>query len=134
MGRSDPEQVVFHRSSCYVPTVKKRVALTATIAVLAFPAGALAAYFSWGYNMIGPNNYLEYSGFSGWDDMYIHKTNGGHIKYGFAQPSGPFCDRPMSGSGSDYYTRAESGCDPYVRVMVQWNGGNQSYLFFDSYD
>ena len=112
----------------------KRLGLAAVILGLAFPAGASAAYFSWGYNWLGPvhGDSTANSGFAGWDDLAIYKSSGGYVRYGFVQPNYHFCDRTMSGNDSDYYTRLESGCDPYVFVATQYDSGNDSYLFFDS--
>lgn len=117
----------------------KRLGLAAVILGLAIPAGASAHHvgnhFKWGYNWLGPvhGDSIANSGWAGWDWIDIHKTSGGLIRYGFMQPDYNPCFRTMSGNDVDFWTRLESGCDPYVFVYTQWISGNDSYLRFDTY-
>jgi hypothetical protein len=120
--------------------VIKRLGLATVIVGFAFPAGASAHHvgnhFKWGYNWLGPNHgtIVASSGFAGWDDLAIHKTSGGFVFYGYIQPNDEFCSPPsMGGTDADYYTRLESGCEPYVRVFTHFESGDDSYLRFDSY-
>jgi hypothetical protein len=120
--------------------VIKRLGVAAVILGLAFPAGASAHHqfnhWKWGYNWFGPAHGIEtkVSGFAGWDDIWVDKTSGGYIRYGFLQPGGYFCDWSMNGNDTKYRLRTDSICDPYVAVAIQHDSGNDSYLYFDTYN
>ena len=102
---------------------------------LTLPASVYASQWQWGHNQMSSSVNTEVtSGFTYWDDQYVHKHSGDWVLHGWLHTDGTACADYEYGVDSDYWAPGDFGCGGYLQNKIVYWSGAGSYLYIDSYD